>query len=319
MALRIFPEPVRQMQASRSMRLRHELWHFVRAVWGNPDFPEQGRQILRDLDWALPEDRAPFAADGTLLLDNFSGEDFLFMHRDMIRMTDMALAAQGEPPISRWSEIPAPGDADFPVPPVWTFADPNRSDEQNQATTQFLTTVKSDAYFETTMRVRASFLSNPSNLGRLSLGALGNLAEMTIHNRMHMRWAADPGGYRPGVNILDPAAGDARWDVVEYDYLGDTYSSHVNPHFWYLHGWIDNLVDAWAAARGLTDIPWTGTWLGGPDLTGDGGGMMAMAHESVPAPRLSQDEVTAKLRDLVGVASGLAVPMTLVDLAEREV
>lgn len=317
MALRIFPEPVRQMLASKPMRLRHELWHFVRAVWWVPEFPDQGRQILRDLGWALPDDRSPFAADRTLLLDNYSGEDFLYMHRDMISMTDSALAAQGEPPISRWLTVPRPGDVDFPVPPAWNYADPNQSPEDNAATSQFLISVKSDQYFEESMKVTESFLSNPSNLRRLSLGALGNIAEMTIHNMMHMRWCSDPGGYRPGINIADPTSGDAQWDVLHYDYLGDTYSSHVNPHFWYLHGWIDNLVDAWAAVRGLPDIPWTGTWLGGPDLIEDAE-MVAMHRHGVPERDLTDDEIALKLRDLLSVTSDFTLPTTLIGIAQRD-
>ncbi len=317
MAMRVFPEPVRQMQASRAMRLRHELWHYVRAVWGNPALPEAARQILRDLGWALPNDRAPFAADGTLLLDNFSGEDFLFMHRDMIRMTDMALAAQGEPPISRWSSLPEPGDTDFPVPPPWEYADPSDSDEENEATTQFLVTVKSDAYFNDTMRVREAFFSDPNNLRRMSLGALGNLAEMTIHNMMHMRWCSDPDGYRPNIDITNPTDGDPKWDKLSYDYLGDTYSSHVNPRFWYLHGWIDNLIDSWAAARGLTDISWTGTWLGGPDLIEDTM-MMTMARDGIPERQMSDGEVASKLSELARVVSDLNLPTTLLEIARQD-
>lgn len=314
MPLRIFPEPVRMMQASKSMRLRHELWHFVRAVWWHPQFPEEGRQILRDLGWELPNDRAPFAADRTLLLDNHSGEDFLFMHRDMIRMTDMALAQQGEPPISRWSRIPEPGDSNFPVPPAWEYSDPEQTTEQNEGTTQFLISVKSDQYFFETMRVREAFLTNPSNLQRLSLGALGNIAEMTIHNMLHMRWCSDPGGYRPGVNIADPTSGDPKWDEISYDYLGDTYSSHVNPHFWYLHGWIDDLIDAWATAHDISDITWIGTWLGGPDLVEDVH-MMAMQSDNVPQRVLSDEETQQNLRRLVEVTSDFRIPTTLVEIA----
>ena len=269
MALRIFPEPVRLTLASKSMRLRHEMWHFVREAWNHPRFPEEGRQILRDLQWDLPDDRAPFSADGKLLLDNSSGEDFLFMHRQMIAMVDNLLAQHDEKPITRWTNLPPPNDKEFPVPQPWAYSDPTWPDQRNTGMSQFLIQVKSIPYFERTMRVREEFFTDPENLRHLSLGALGNLLEMTIHNMMHMRWSADPGAYRPRLDITDPIGGDPRWDDLSYDYLGDTYSSHVNPHFWHLHGWIDTLVDTWAQANRVNEIDWTGTWVGGPSLTED--------------------------------------------------
>ena len=317
MALRVLPEPVRRMLASKSMRLRHELWHFVRAVWGNPAFPEDGRQILRNLKWDLPEGRAPFSADRKLLLDNFAGEDFLFMHRQMIAMTDQSLAKLGEPPITRWPIVPSPDDSDFPVPPPWDYSDPTRSGEDNERTSQFLVQVKSDEYFERTMRIREAFFSNPANLRHLSLSALGNLAEMTIHNMMHMRWSEDPGGYRPSVDLKHPTGGDPRWDDPSYDYLGDTYSSHVNPHFWHLHGWIDTLIDTWAQVNGVDEIIWTGTWVGGPSLVED---KMPMAMTKAPVEVLSlrAEEKTNAITNLAKVAADFALPKTLIEIAREE-
>ena len=36
MPARSLPESVRRMQASKSMRLRHELWHYSRGVANHP-------------------------------------------------------------------------------------------------------------------------------------------------------------------------------------------------------------------------------------------------------------------------------------------
>lgn len=320
MTMRVFPEQVRKMQASKSMRLRHELWHFVRAVWNAPSFPDEARQALKDLGWGLPYDRGPFAADRKLLLDNYAGEDFLYMHREMIAMTDRALDAMGEPPISRWTGAPEPGDEEFPVPPVWDYSDPAQSPEDNAATTQFLVRIKSDEYFEKTMSVREAFLTDPANLRRLSLGALGNIAEMTIHNMMHMRWSSDPKGYRPGVNLADPTGGDPRWNDLSYDYLGDTYSSHVNSHFWYLHGWIDNLIDRWAAVNNVTDIDWKGKWVGGPDLFAppDDMKMASPEIESLGARSLDDDETKLAAQRLVDAVEGLSIPTTLLEIAREQ-
>lgn len=321
MAPRVFPESVRRMQASRSMRLRHELWHYVRAVWGNPRFPEQGRQLLRDLGWALPGGREPMDANGRLLLDNRAGEDFLYMHRQMIEMTDRALAAAGEEPITRWETIPEPGDSDFPVPPAWEYADPAASPQANAATTGFLQFIKSDAYYEQTMRVRERFLTDPANLRRLSLGALGNLAEFTVHNALHMRWAAEPTGYRPGLDLGDPTAGDPAWDTLDYDYLGDTYSSHVNPHFWYLHGWIDNLVGRWADVNGVQTSGWIGDWTGGPDLTVPAepvAAVAATANAAVAAAAPLADGSVRPMPALAALLRSSALPSTLVEITRLQ-
>lgn len=298
------------------MRLQHELWHFVRAVWGNPRFPEEGRQALRSLGWDLPGDRAPFSADGKLLLDNFSGEDFLFMHRQMISMTDQLLSSVGEPPITRWAKVPPPDSREFPVPPAWNYNNPAQSNDFNAGTSQFLVEVKSDEYFERTMSVREAFFTNPANLRHLSLGALGNLVEMTMHNMMHMRWSEDPGGYRPIVNLENPTGGDSRWDNPSYDYLGDTYSSHVNPHFWHLHGWIDTLIETWAKANSVEKIKWTGTWVGGPSLVEEP--PTAMSGEPVEAVSMRTEEKTTTIKGLAQVAADFALPKTLVEIAREE-
>lgn len=85
---------------------------------------------------------------------------------------------------------------------------------------------------------------------------------MTIHNALHNRFSAEPSGYMPDVNLAATKQIDPRWDDPSYDYLGDTYSSHVNPLFWYLHGWVDSLIDRWAEANRVSEIAWTGTWVG---------------------------------------------------------
>ncbi len=45
--------------------------------------------------------------------------------------------------------------------------------------------------------------------------------------------------------------------------MGDTYSSHLNPIFWKLHGWVGDRIEDWCVAHGLDEIPRTGTWVGG--------------------------------------------------------
>ena len=42
---------------------------------------------------------------------------------------------------------------------------------------------------------------------------------------------------------------DPMWDDPKYDYLGEFYSSHVNPLFWRLHGWVDDRIEDWFNAH----------------------------------------------------------------------
>lgn len=263
MTIRILPAPVVTMLASRNHRLRHYLWHAIRGAWNNPGLKKEVRQFIKDKKWAPPDDRVPFDQYGHLILDNNSGEDFLFMHRQMISEVNQVLAQLGEPPLQPWSGIPAPGQApEFAVPPAWTYADPRNSDSRNASMTERLKRVKSDDYYSNPLGIWEAFYTTPSNLASLSLGALGNMLEMTIHNNLHMRWASEPIGYMPSPNLEDTANIDSKWDDPKHDFLGNFYSSHVNPVFWYLHGWVDHCIDLWAEANKVEDIQWKGTWQG---------------------------------------------------------
>ncbi len=54
---------------------------------------------------------------------------------------------------------------------------------------------------------------------------------------MHFHWCNEPPA---NPNSLD----------TENDWLGSPFSSHVNKHFWKLHGWIDDRIAAWGDANG---------------------------------------------------------------------
>jgi hypothetical protein len=56
----------------------------------------------------------------------------------------------------------------------------------------------------------------------------------------------------------DPFDVDPRFDDPAYDWLADFYSSHVNPIFWKLHGWVDARIDDWMKANDKTGpVPWS--------------------------------------------------------------
>jgi hypothetical protein len=198
-----------------------------------------------------------------LLLDTFSGEDFLFMHRQMIAQVDARLEQIGDPTypkVEGWPSIPEPRDTDYPVPAAWTEPD-------DPEFTEFIRAVKSDEFYLDNFAIWEPFYRNEIILRRLSLGQLGGMLEFTVHNYMHMRWSTQPIGTRPNPAPDQPETIPTEWDRVEYDYLGDTYSSHVNSIFWRLHGWVDNRIDDWARVNGIEEINWVGTWVGAMPAT----------------------------------------------------
>jgi hypothetical protein len=274
-----------KMIASKQHRLIHAVWHTLRGRLEVP--PEGSRRIvttwyildsqsknrIKELGWFL--ERPPFTEGErpSLILENGAGEDFLFMHRKMISMIRDEYIAKGIPYIKSWKAVSLPsnnipqfvysekddpsnpGNKIYQLDPLETGNmvplppyDPKNEDNNSidfQKTAEFLNNV---------MRPMTSIYTNTRYLSALSLGALGNLIEFTIHGWMHNRWANERGAFLP-----DPKTGelkwrrtfdfDSMWDDPKYDYLGEFYSSHVNPLFWRLHGWVDDRIEDWFQAH----------------------------------------------------------------------
>lgn len=257
-------QPVLTMLASRHHRLHHLVWHTVRNSWLDegtitPDM----KPVIEKLGWAPP--RPVLSATGDPLFGNHSGEDFLFMHRQMVIEVNAGLQKLGQPPIQPWLTIPPPGPLTeepdysqaaptlpppgnpkgYSVPAPWSPPDDETLSRRLQA-------LKSAEFYWSRMRWWDRQYKDPAYLATLSLGELGTLIEWTIHNDMHMRWASVPRDPKTNEPIpqgrqdwdIDPA-----WDVPRYDHLGEQYSSHVNPVFWRLHGWVDARIEDWFNAR----------------------------------------------------------------------
>lgn len=272
----------------RGLRLHYYLWHRLRNTWQR--LSEDERRCVRDInpEWVPPRP----ALDAALrpLRDNCSGEDFLFMHRRMIAFANRLLARCGDasyPRVEGWRRVPTPDDADFPVP---EFPDSE------------LEELKSVEYFECFISPWARRYTDPQYLGCVTLGQLGSDIEFTVHDDLHMRWAAPSAvGYRSAA-----AAGGVigeRWDSPAYDYLGDTYSSHVNPLFWSIHGWIDDRVEDWKRAHHIEgEIQWRGRWVG-PAARGLG---LQDVPRGAVAEEAASDEVDEELRRVDAVISASA-------------
>ena len=277
------------MLASISHRLKHTVWHTIRGrgIWYGLN--EESKTKIRNLGWGL--DRPPFDQNRELNLSNGAGEDFLFMHRKMITMVRDEYNSQGVPYIESWKLLPPPStrmsfpqldiivdvdaqqffysEQDDPqnpgkkiyrfnilesgnmVPPAYLISSGNEIEDLEDF--KFLIFLKSPDYFNNVMFRFQRIFKNKIFLATISLGALGNLIEFEIHNQMHMRWSSTPRDPKTGEPAQRrPFDFDNKWDDPKYDYLGDFHSSHVNPLFWRLHGWVDDRIEDWFNAHQAT-------------------------------------------------------------------
>lgn len=231
MAYPELPPSVVDALASEQMREHHMIWHYVRVMW--PTMNPQLRERLRDDGWMPPR----------LATAPGAGVDFLGMHREMIRKINQLLKIAADATYQRvqgWDPIPWDhADAEWAMPPQYPGG-PSAAKEQLQTDGWRMTAARR---YERVEWLRA-----------IELDALGTELESGIHNWLHMHWASEP--------WFHGALGQDRNDPRN-NYLGDTYSSHVNKAFWKLHGWLDDRIGAWERATGR-DADLSGAWLGPP-------------------------------------------------------
>jgi hypothetical protein len=243
------PEPIVMHFADKVHRLHHAVWHGVRELWD--DLKPEERAKLKDLDWQIEGGRVALISSSQKtrpMLENGSGEDFLFFHRQMVAHYRMMMTDLGAK-IIEWPEIPQPGAGGVASPDVvpesWNIPEAPNFERR-------LAALKTDDFFWSRMRWWDVEFKNQKYLATLTLGEFGALLQYTIHNDMHIRWSAPPRD--PETNALLPLGRpdediSDRWDNPRYDWLGEFYSSHVNTLFWRLHGWIDDRIEDWAAAH----------------------------------------------------------------------
>jgi len=264
------PPQVVQMLSMRMHRLHHAVWHAVRNNW--LDLSPNKQNAIRTLNWqpGTSGSERPAAQRRVPFVNKGSGEDFLFMHRQMIKMVRDKMAVLGFQPVAGWKMIPPPGpvsvEPDYSMSPVRLpppsnpdgFAVmPNWAEPAEEDDARRQGALKSDAYYWSSMFPASQRFQDPGYLSTLSLGALGGLIEWTIHNDMHMRWTSEPRDPKTGAALPDGRDAldlDPKWDDPKYDSLSEPYSSLVNPVFWRLHGWIDDRIDDWFAAHELAHL-----------------------------------------------------------------
>lgn len=247
MAYAEIPPAVEARLATERMRMYHALWHFVRNRRSWESLTDEERTELKD--WTPP---------------HFEGEagggiDFLHMHRQMIGMANSWVMESGQgdhdhhhgvqmPFVSGWLDVPWDhNDAIWPMPVV------------DLATPELQAIFRNTKGIELTEAYKQRCVDRFNNrnwLRTVSLDAFGIELESSIHGWFHMHWSPAP---PENPNTLD----------TTNDWLGSPFSSHVNKHFWKLHGWIDDRIRAWEDSNGA-EADLSSGWDGPPDyVTGE--------------------------------------------------
>jgi len=245
--------PLLAWLVSPEHRLFHQLWHASRDKWHT--LSADKRNALRGIGWQPGPRDQERDARGPHKDRNGSGVDFFFMHRHMLG------TARSLQDLPSWQQFPLPqpelirdrlgfiryhdnhdGTA---LPPTWLA-------EGDDEYTQWVSDLKTAETYHSNFQVWESQYRDPRYLSKLTLGQFGSEVELGLHDWLHMRWASVPrdpsnGQPVPMARDLDDFAG--RWFAPENDFLGDPFSSHVNPVFWHFHGWIDDRVEDWFRAH----------------------------------------------------------------------
>jgi hypothetical protein len=250
------PEPVVTALARREVRMHHHLFHEIRHWWLS--YPEDVQRTLRDQGWEPP--RPAWDETGIPITHNNSGEDFLYLHRELLNRVNQILVEVQDPNYPRvegWVRIPPPDDAEYPVPPAWF------TPEAHPFVNQFNLRSKLRINYERRFRYWERICTDASFLRSVTLGQLGAIIEETLFDGVRARWATPPGAWRteaaPGEFDSIPTG----FDDPRYDFLRDTYSMHLHPVYWKFFGWIDDRIEDWKVANGVfgNDF-WKDPWVG---------------------------------------------------------
>lgn len=222
----------------RHHRLAHFMWHSARNSYAQATTTDLDRDNIRRLGWApprpilyTPDGRTDFGATAR----SGAGEDFLYMHRQMVRELEAELSANNMKMYESWKSIPQVDDPSFRL-------QVNNAESNSQTSAGFnLIREQEDLYsFEGMKKIP-------------TMSKLGVDLEITIHNTLHTRWAESLAFARPWqdnpVTMDSQLTGNWSWDRPSYDHLTDSYSAHVNPIFWRIHGWVDDRINVWLKAH----------------------------------------------------------------------
>jgi hypothetical protein len=232
---------MRKFMGAVHHRYSHYMWHAARNAYFLPGVRRADQANIEYLGWKPPRpvlyDPNTGKIDFGRTAASGAGEDFLYMHRVMVRDLAAHLQSKGLTMYEPWSKIPDPSDNRFPILV-------QESREQSVAGYQSILTQSLE-------------YSRPK-IGKFNtLSELGTYLEFTVHNALHTRWSAASRQARPQTEdpvqmMLQRSLESFRWNIERYDHLADPYAAHVNPIFWRLHGWVDQRIDEWLAEKNLT-------------------------------------------------------------------
>lgn len=242
--------------ADKTHREWHAIWHKIRrelSADGINNFPPE-RPVIEGWQRAgwLPSNVDEFVARHRIG-GPLAGEDFFYMHRQMIKMLHIELANLGAPCLSPWTELPSSVlDSKWPAPRAAGARDKGHVAAEQRMLDEIIEL--------------SGDLRKPEYLRARTLSEFGNAVEAQIHGKLHLMYASAKSGCR------DVETDDS----IACDELTHDRSAHLNPYFWKLHGFVDQLIGEWLKAHGKTEIStdctksadpgrcyqWQGTWLG---------------------------------------------------------
>ncbi len=246
---------IRPMVASYSHRLWHDTWHLVidGLVNVGPINPTEPEELKENFDRAKSLNLLP-AKDIELYLKKLSttsGESFFYMHRQMIKMVNLELTANGLPCISSWQTIPQYNDETWPAP-IWL-------QEPGGIEANLIQDHKD-------MTMDAVAKGKPEYLRSLTLHQLGNELAYNLHRQLH-------DFYTDSEAEVERKCQGNEYKSPTCDSLSSNVSSQVNRHFWKIHTYIDFFIYKWLSANDYKIISencngkekcyqWKGTYLG---------------------------------------------------------
>jgi hypothetical protein len=270
---------------SREHRLHHALWHSVRGGLEQKD--QHTLEAKFGPTWAQAHALCPAPqTDMFAATYNPAGEDFLYMHRNMIEMLRAEFASAQVPCIKGFEQVPSPKE--------WPLPDKSRTGAKSNQTLALLQAW--DQKFR-----------DPVWLKSHSLSQVGWSLEFSLHNNMHMRYATElpPKGFdQNGAPISVDGTFPASWnfDDPKYNWLADPYGAALNPTFWKIHGYVDSIIDGWLKANDFDMISdscgtntrcyeWKGKWTGELALSRDLPKVGVGLGSSRPDPALAKRRI----------------------------
>lgn len=234
----------------------HFRWHSIRreiSADGINNFPPDRKTLEAwKADGWIDGDIDKFVEDHRIG-GRLSGEDFFFMHRQMIKMLQIEQSNAGIPCWAPWRELPNNvKDPKWPVPKSTHSPKPELV-KQDQRELNELIEISRD-------------LRRPEYLRTVSLSEFGTKVEALLHGKLHTFYSWPTQGCQN--NETD--------NSVKCDDLTHDRTAHLNKYFWKLHGHIDQMLGDWLKANGKETIAldcrkaknpatcqqWSGIWLG---------------------------------------------------------